>query len=61
MWRLTIEQKRKSEYANGFITEKIEFYGSTINDATAMILMLAGKENNIETTYKLEKVEGEEA
>ena len=61
MWKLTIEQKRLSEYASGFITEKIEFNGATINDVTAIILMLAGKENNVETTYKIEKVEGEEA
>ena len=61
MWKLTIEQKRLSEYANGFITDKIEFNGATINDVTAMLLMLAGKENNVETTYKIEKVEGEEA
>lgn len=56
MWKLTIEQKRLSEYANGFITEKIEFFGATVNDATAMILMLAGKDNGVETTYKIEEV-----
>ena len=60
MWKLTIEQKRKAQYSDGFITDRVEFVGKDIEELALMVVRLQ-KINAIETTYKFEKVEGEEA
>ena len=56
MWKLTITQKRKSEYTDGTINEAVEYHHNSIKSLTALIDNLNTYENGIETTYKLEKV-----
>lgn len=60
MWKLTIKQERKSEYTSGNITEMVEFKAENIADLSIMIGMASKFESGIKTTYKIERVEGEE-
>lgn len=55
MWKLTITQKRKSEYTDGTISESVEFYHKNISPLTSLIGNLNNHANGIETTYKLER------
>lgn len=59
MWKLTITQKRKSEYSDNMITESVEFTNDDINELTMLVVRLTGIETAVETAYKIEKV-GEE-
>ena len=59
MWKLTITQKRKSEYTDGTISESVEFYHKNISPLASLIGNLNNHVNDIETAYKIEKV-GEE-
>ena len=60
MWKMTITQKRKSEYTtDGTINESIELFHRNIGSLTALVNNLNDFSNEIETTYKIEKV-GEE-
>ena len=59
MWKLTITQKRKSEYTDGTVSETVEFFHRNIRTLTDLIDSLHTYENGIETTYKLERI-GEE-
>ena len=56
MWKLTITQKRKSEYTDGTINESVEFFNKSIGMLTSLIDSLNNHVNGIETTYKIEKV-----
>ena len=56
MWKLTIEQERKSEYTNGILTEKITVKSSDLSELTMLIERLTHCESDCETTYKIEKV-----
>lgn len=60
MWKLTITQKRKSEFSEYMVTESIEFVSRNITRLTALIETISSHETDIETTYKIEK-EGEKA
>ena len=59
MWKMTITQKRKSEYTDGTISESVEFFHRNIGSLTSLVDNLNNFSNGIETTYKIEKV-GEE-
>lgn len=59
MWKLTITQKRKSEYTDGTISESVVFLHRTIGKLTSLVDSLNTYENDGELAYKLEKV-GEE-
>ena len=56
MWKLTIEQERKSEYTNGMLTEKITVKSNDLSELTMLIERLTHCESDCETTYKIEKV-----
>ena len=56
MWKLTITQKRKSEFSENMITENVEFVGNDINELTMLVVRLAEHENAVETAYKIERV-----
>ena len=60
MWKLTIEQKRKSEYSESTITEKCEFTSENINELTMLVVRLTMFDTAIETAYKIDKVGGAE-
>ncbi len=56
MWKLTITQKRKSEFSEYMVTESIEFVSTNITRLTRLIETISVYETDIETTYKIEKV-----
>lgn len=56
MWKLTITQKRKSEYTDGIITECVEFTSGNINELTILVARLTALKSTIETAYKLEPI-----
>lgn len=56
MWKLTITQKRESEYSGNIISESTVFTAKQITELTAMIDRLSAYEGVVVTTYKLEKV-----
>ena len=56
MWKLTITQKRKSEYTDGTINETVEFFHRNIGSLTSLVDNLNNYSSGIETTYKIEKV-----
>ena len=56
MWKLTIVQKRKSEYSDGTINETVEFFHNSIKSLTNLVDTLNSYEKGIETTYILERV-----
>jgi hypothetical protein len=60
MWRLTIIQKRKSEYSNGMFEEKVEFVGDDIHYITSIVDKFSKLETVSETAYKIERIEKEE-
>ena len=55
MWKLTIEQERKSEFTNGMFTEKITVKSSDLSELTMLIERFTHCESDCETTYKIEK------
>lgn len=55
MWKLTITQKRKSEFLENMITGSVEFENDDINELTMLIVRLSAYETAVETTYKIEK------
>lgn len=62
MWKLTITQKKKSEFSDYMTTDNVEFVSDDINELTMLVIRLSGHENAVETAYKIERVakEGEE-
>jgi len=56
MWKLTITQKRKSEYTDGIITERVEFTSGNINELTILVARLTALKSAIETAYTLEPI-----
>jgi hypothetical protein len=56
MWKLTIIQKRKSEFSDFMNEEKIVFESSELSELTMLIERMAHLENVVTTTYKIEKV-----
>ena len=56
MWKLTITQKRKSEYTDGTISESVELFHRNIGSLTSLVDNLNNYSNGVETTYKIEKV-----
>ena len=56
MWKLTITQKRKSEYTDGTINETVEFFHRNLGSLTSLVDNLNNYSSGIETTYKIEKV-----
>lgn len=59
MWKLTIKQKRKSEYTNNMISECVEFTSNNVNELTVLVARLTALESAVETEYKLEMIEKE--
>ena len=60
MWKLTISQKRKSEYTNSIIEERVIFTDEDINELSMILVRLSMHEYGIETSYKFERVGEEE-
>ena len=56
MWKLTVTQKRKSEFTDGTFNESVEFSHRNIGTLTSLIDNLNNFSNGVETTYKIEKV-----
>ena len=56
MWKLTITQKRKSEYTDGMLTETVVFESANINELTILVARLTALKTAIETAYKLEPI-----
>lgn len=56
MWKLTITQKRKSEFSEYMVTESVDFTSGDINELTMLVVRLSSYETAVETTYKIEKV-----
>ena len=61
MWKLTIEQKRKSENTEYLFTEATEFISEDLNELTVLVERLSHVDNAKETTYKIERVKEIEA
>lgn len=59
MWKLTIKQKRKSEYTNNMISECVEFTSNNVNELISLVARLTALESAVETEYKLEMIEKE--
>lgn len=55
MWKLTIEQRRKSEYSDSIFEEKVSFMG-TLQGLTALVEMILVLSTDYETSYRIEKV-----
>lgn len=55
MWKLTITQKRKSEFSESILPESVEFISEDINELTMLIVRITAYETAVETTYKIEK------
>ena len=55
MWKLTIEQKRKSTASNFEVEEKVQFESENLTDLTTMIDRLSAHEGVIKTSYKIER------
>lgn len=55
MWKLTITQKRKSEFSEYMVTESVEFTSGDINELTMLIVRITAYEMAVETIYKIEK------
>lgn len=60
MWRLTIEQKRKSEYSDSILTEKVSFEDTNINKFANVITALTQSSDVLETSYRIEWKEKEQ-
>ena len=56
MWKLTITQKRKSEFYGNEIEEKIEILSDDLNELTMMIVRFEGFKSEKIIIYKIEKV-----
>lgn len=59
MWKLTITQKKESEYLDSVITDSVEFTSDDINELTMLVVRLIEHGNALETSYKIESVGGE--
>lgn len=57
MWKLTIIQKRKSEYSDSMMDEIVEFVGNNLEEICELIEKLGKHEGDRETTYIIERVE----
>lgn len=55
MWKLTITQKRKSEFSESILSESVEFISEDINELTMLIVRITAYETAVETIYKIEK------
>lgn len=61
MWKLTITQKRKSEYSDNMIEESVRFYSDDIYELVGLVLNMGENDGVVETAYKIESVkEGEQ-
>lgn len=60
MWKLTITQKRKSEYSDSILTDYVEFFSDCIHELVEIIdkLTCLGTEAH-DTSLKIELVEKE--
>ena len=56
MWKLTITQKKKSEFSVYMNTDNVEFISDDINELTMLVIRLTAHENAVETAYKIERV-----
>lgn len=56
MWKLTITQKRKSEFSEYMVTESVEFTSGDINELTMLVIRITATQTTAETIYKIEKV-----
>jgi hypothetical protein len=56
MWKLTIEQQKKSVTSDYAYTVKVEFVSDELSELTMLVERLAHCEEVYETTYKIEKV-----
>jgi hypothetical protein len=55
MWKLTIEQKRQSEFVEGTIPERLVVFSEELSELTMLIERITHCAVNCETSYKLEK------
>lgn len=62
MWKLTITQKRKSEYSDYTSTDHVELFSKSLHELVNLVdMMMNLVDEAIETTFKIESVkEGEE-
>lgn len=62
MWKLTITQKRKSEYSDYMTESKIVFVNENLRELTFLLERMAESEPDVETSYEIEweEKEGEE-
>lgn len=56
MWKLTIEQKRYSEFINDTVPEKLILFSDDMTELTMLIERVNHCGSDCETSYKLEKV-----
>lgn len=56
MWKLTITQKRKSDYSEGMIDYSVEFFSAELSELTMLIERITHCNSECETEYKLERV-----
>jgi len=56
MWKLTITQKRKTEYSDYKMEYDVVFYSDSIYELGITVARLAEHEEADETVYKIEKV-----
>ena len=59
MWKLTITQRKKSEYSGFDYDHHTEFKSSNILELSMLVDRMAECETECETSYKIERVEGE--
>ena len=60
MWKLTIEQGRKSEYSDHLVTERVTLTSNKLPEITFLVERMSECEVANGTTYIIEKV-GEES
>ena len=56
MWKLTITQKRKSEFSDCTLEHEVVFYSDSINELGITVGRLSEHEEVDETVYRIDKV-----
>ena len=56
MWKLTVEQKRKSEFVEGTIPERLVVFSEELSELTMLVERITHCMVDCETSFKLEKV-----
>ena len=58
MWKLTIEQERKSSYIDAYVTDRLECEGD-LQDLTNLVSDIANTTANTKITFVIERIEEE--